>query len=576
MHRLQSLLVVMLGISCLGSARAQAGGEVITISDPSPADDATLGSLNPMLSVTVAHSARNKKAMDVAFYGDVSGEWEEIARFDRTPSRTFRVRPKNMLRRGETYRWKVTATDGVVSQSKTFRFNLAMFIGAKRTVIAHSDCWKYGYVKHGREQGGWFVTTQRGAWAAYDLDKGWYLTFQRLMRREKWDGGPKFGDGGDLGHPFWGYWDERYHAFGLGRRSGGSGFESASSPTFEEFRHCVYEKDVRDTGLRTQHPSWQEGTTYTFREDRAWIMAIDFEESTEQGIVKYWEWAKEGGWKDPVVVGSVSNHTGRVALVRHSRDVWYLFVTEGQHGTLDGQQNSKFQSTLKYFKSTDAGRTWGPLQDTTVPAHAIWSSVSFARYGDIYYVFVSAHNDTYIYFTRDLENWKWDHTVPANRTRVAKGLWMKPHGTLLHQSALIFTVAADNGYHDDQYGIIVVVPEMVAGCEKPTRPMPPGGSELPIGTKETALSVSVHGSQTYDVAFYWEDGTFIGEDKLLRDGDTATVRASGLRPGETYRWYAVARGALLEYYGAEPEATSDQQRSDTVRFFIANETPRTP
>jgi hypothetical protein len=28
----------------------------------------------------------------------------------------------------------------------------------------------------------------------------------------------------------------------------------------------------------------------------------------------------------------------------------------------------------------------------------------------------------------------------------------------------------------------------------------------------------------------------------------------------------VARGALLEYYGAEPDAASDEKRSDVVRF----------
>lgn len=151
---------------------------------------------------------------------------------------------------------------------------------------------------------------------------------------------------------------------------------------------------------------------------------------------------------------------------------------------------------------------------------------------------------------------------------MARGMWMKPHGTLLHQNALIFTVAADIDYHDDQLGIIVVVPELVAGCQTPTQPAPADGSMLPPGTKETALSVQVHGPQTYDVAFYWADGTFIGEDKLLREGDTATVVAKGLDAGKSYRWYAVARGALLEYSGGEPDAASDEKRSDVVSFSI--------
>jgi hypothetical protein len=563
MRSIRCLVCVLIGTSCLWAARVWADADVITIAEPSPADEGTLGSLNPSLSVKIRHSAA--QAMDVTFRSDASGRWEDLARFAQVPSGTVQARPTNMLRRGETYHWSVTATDGVATQSRTFSFTLAVFIGVKQTVIAHSDCWKYGYLKHGWEKGRWFATTQRGAWAGYDLDKGWYRTFQRAVRRENWNGGPTFGDGGDFGHPFWGYWDGQYHLVGTRWRwPGGSGFESVSSRTFEAFRNGVFERDVRDTGLRTQQQS-HEGTSYTFSEDRAWIMAIDYDPARQQGSVKYWEWTKAGNWQEPTVVGAVSNHTGRVALVRHTRDVWYLFVTEGKHGTLDGLQNANFQSTLKYFKSTDAGKTWGPLHDTKLPAHAIWSSVSLARYGDNYYVFLSAGNDSYAYLTRDLEQWTVDH---IRKTRVAKGMWMKPHGTLLHQSALIFTVAADIDYHDDQVGIIVVVPEMVAGCQTPTQPAPANGSTLPRGTKETALSVQVHGPQTYDVAFYWADGTFIGEDKLLRAGDTAMVRARGLDGGKSYRWYAVARGALLEYYGAEPDAASDEQRSDVVSFSV--------
>ena len=563
MRTIRCLVCVVVWTTGLWAAQVWADDDVITISDPSPADGSELGSLNPTLSVKIRHRAA--KPLDVTFRSDASGRWEDVARFSQVPSGTFRARPTNVLRRGETYHWTVAATDGVATRSQTFSFTLVVFVGAKQTVIAHSDCWKYGYLKHGWEQGRWFAKTQRGAWAGYDLDKGWYRTFQRVTRRENWNGGPTFGDGGDFGHPFWGYWDGQYHLVGTRWRSaGGSGFESVSSRTFEAFRNCVFERDVRDTGLRTQQQS-HEGTSYTFSEDRAWIMAIDYDQARKQGSVKYWEWTKAGGWKEPVVVGTVSNHTGRVALVRHTRDVWYVFVTEGKHGTLDGQQNNNFQSTLKYFKSTDAGKTWGPLQDTRVPAHAIWSSVSFARYGDNYYVFLSAGNDSYVYLTRDPEKWTVDH---VRRTRVAKGMWMKPHGTLLHQSALVFTVAADIDYHDDQLGIIVVVPELVADCQTPTQPAPANGSTLAAGTKETTLSVQVHGPQTYDMAFYWADGTFIGEDKLLREGNTATVRAKGLDAGKSYRWYAVARGALLEYYGAEPDAASDEKRSDVVGFSI--------
>ncbi|MBX7257382.1 MAG: hypothetical protein K1Y02_13545 [Candidatus Hydrogenedentes bacterium] len=502
--------------------------------------------------------------MDITFSDDGSGNWNEIVRFSDAQSGEFSARPQDMLRRGETYHWMVTATDGVESQSKTFSVTLADFIGSKQTVISHSDCWKYGYLKHGREKGKWFATTQRGAWSAYDLDKGWYRTYQRLVRRQEWNGGPTFGDGGEFGHPFWGYWGGQYHMFGTRWRTADKlGYECVSSPTFEGFRNFTFEKDVRDTGLRTQQPEWTEGTTYTFSEDRAWIMAIDCTGPRDKSNVKYWEWTKADGWKAPAIIGTVSNHTGRVALVRHTRDLWYVFVTEGKCGELDGLHNADSQSTLKYFKSTDAGKTWGTLQDTGVPAHAIFSSVSFARYGDNYDVFLSVGNDTYICATQNLEKWSLE---PTRYIRVAEGAYLKPHGTLLHPSALIFTVAADLGYHDDQYGIVVVVPEMISRAETPTNPTPSDGTTLPQGTGKTALSVQVHGPQTYDVAFYWEDGAYIGEDKLLREGDIATIQADGLQSGKEYRWYAVARGALLEYTGAEPDVTADEKRSEVSSF----------
>ena len=102
----------------------------------------------------------------------------------------------------------------------------------------------------------------------------------------------------------------------------------------------------------------------------------------------------------------------------------------------------------------------------------------------------------------------------------------------------------------------------------PSEPSPANGASLAAGTTETELSVKVHGKQTYDVAFYWADGTFIGEDKLLREGDKARVTVKGLTAGKTYPWYAVARGALLEYYGNEPDTMSDEKWTETFRYSI--------
>jgi hypothetical protein len=546
----------------------------ITISNPDPPQDGERGSLNPKLSVTVRHS--EGKSMDITFRTDASGEWRDIGNLKGVGDGRFSVTPRDMTRRGETYHWGVAVTDGTHSVEKEFSFNLAYFIGPNRQVVMNSDCWKYGYIKHGREKGTFFVTTQRGMWAAYDLDRGWYRTFQRVTQRRNTSGKtgavPKhLDDGGNLGHPFWGYWGGMYHVLGKNP----SGWQEVSGRTFEGLQKLTEEDAVRDLGIRTEQPAWPEGTTYTFSEDRAWIMAVDavrtdeigkYDDPNKRSNVKYWEWTKEGGWKEPVVIGSIpAPNAGRVALVRHTRDIWYLFVGAGE-ASPSGQG---FSSTLSYFKTTDAGKTWGELQDTGIPAHALWSSFSFARYGDNYYVFVSANKKTLVYFTRDLEDFpKYQHPggFSLYSRIVADGMWARPHGTLLHQSALIFVVAADLDYIDEEYGVIVVVPEMLSHPETPTDPSPGSGASLPAGTVE--LTVKVHGPQTYDVAFYWEDGTFIGEDKLLREGDTAKVKLASLEAGKDYKWYAVARGALLEYYGCEPDTTSDEKWTEVFSFRI--------
>ena len=504
---------------------------VIAITDPVSADNGVRGSLNPPLSATIRHAGG--RPMTITFSSDASGQWRDIAVFKQASSGTYRACAKDMLRRGQSYCWKVTAADGQVTATKLFTFNLAYVVGPSRSVIMTSDCLKYGYIKHGWEKGQFFATAQRGMWAAYDLDKGWRRTFQ-LIAKSRGAGmtgvlPQAVNEGGDFGHPYWGYWDGSYHVMNMLA-------QEMSSRTFEGFSKLRFPYDLKPLKIATQCAEMQEGTTYTFSEDRAWIMAIDFDATQPpraedkkwvshqgRGNVKYWQWTKTGGWEKPVVVGSVANHSGRVALVRHSRDIWYVFVAEGNAS----QSGPDCSSTLKYFKSTDAGKTWGALQDTGSPAQAAFSSVSFARYGDNYYVFVSADGNTRIYFTRDLET--FPGKLPkdgccrhvAEPPRHAPASKCEASRCALHQSALIFTVAAGMDYIDEQLGIVAPVPEMMSHPETPSEASPANGAALAAGTTQTELSVKVHGKQTYDVAFYWADGAFIGEDKLLREGDKA-------------------------------------------------------
>jgi len=189
--------------------------------------------------------------------------------------------------------------------------------------------------------------------------------------------------------------------------------------------------------------------------------------------------------------------------------------------------------------------------------------VSFARYGNHYYVFLCKDGNSFVVYSRDGENW------PKETLRtIAIRAWGKPHGALLHQNALISTVNPSRLGMDDQYGIVTIIPELRAEPLVPDRPSPASGDVLKPDVREVTLSVQVHGPQTYDVAFYWADGTFLGEDKLLQEGDTARMTVRDLSPGKAYSWYAVARVATLEYCGGEPDTTSDEQHTDTFRFTV--------
>lgn len=541
------------------------GNSVITINEQHPADGGGRGSLNPPLSVTVQHAAG--KPMTITFSTDASGQWKEIKRFSRVGNGTYRVSPRDMTQRDRTYQWAVDVSAGKHSVRKEFRFDMVNHVGSGKEIILSSDCHKYGCIKHGWEKGKFFVTIQRGMWAAYDLDKGWYRTFQCTFKTPEgvtnvpyskdWDK-----DLSHVGHPFWGYWNGLYHVVGAHKDC--SEWVGAESRTFEGFRELMAKDAVASYCLHGVNSP--DGSSYTFSNDRAWIMSVvpDATQDAVKVYVRYWEWTKVAGWKEPVTIGSLIPNrinNAHVAMIRHTRDIWYVYVVEGP----SVYTTHECSSTLKYFKSTDGGKTWDSLQDTGLPAHTVRSYPAFARYGDNYYVFLSHENSTVIYYSKDAENWDKN-----TRRSLSPGVSMKPHGTLLHQSALIFTANKNESYIDDQYGFIAIIPELLSKPETPTAPSPENGARLNGKAGEINLAVKVHGPQTYDVAFYWEDGTFIGEDKLLREGDLAQVTVKGLAAGKTYEWYAVARGALLEYYGNEPDTVSDEVWTKTRSFKVGN------
>ena len=201
--------------------------------------------------------------------------------------------------------------------------------------------------------------------------------------------------------------------FGIRWRSpGGSGYEiGLLSPAFEAFRNLPFETDVRDTGLRGTQQAHEGDGVHLRRRSRLAHGDRLRQAHSKQGNVKYWEWTEARrveatGHRRHRRQPCGPNRLGAA----YARDTWYLFVTEGEHGALDGLQNTDCQSTLKYFKSANAGKTSGPFRIPGVPAHAIFSSVSFARYGDNYHVFLSVGNDSYVYLRG---NWKSGRSIPC-------------------------------------------------------------------------------------------------------------------------------------------------------------------
>ena len=535
---------------------------VITISEPSPADGARVALLNPFLSADVAHS--QGRDMTVVFsMRQEDGSWREIRSQQDVGSGRCRIRPEDVRTRNRSYAWRVTASDGKETAVKDYAFTVVDYIGEPSQKIARAECFKYGHVRRGREPGRFYVATQTGPdnAAAYDVNRGW--------------SGPITVPA--MGHPSWGYWDGQYQRFGI---VGQKEFGVVSSDTFEGLAETDTVRHAKIIGRweNTNPTSNPEASPYTFSNDRAWITWIDdWDKATKMGNVKYMEWTKDSqekgsgfggtGWSDPVVIGRCLSQ-GQAGLLRVDRNTWYVYVGEGENVTPQGSN-----ATLKYFRSVDAGRTWGELQDTGLPVNATCINPSFARYGDNYYIFVTDDTSVHAYYSTDGENWRKDSKltlVDGYTGTVGTWSWpLKAHGTLLHQGALITTAFGPpgNSYEGDQYGYITPVPEMLAKPEMPSNSSPAEGETRRAGTSQITLSVDVAGPQTYDVAFYWENDVFIGVDQLLKSGDTARVKVQGLKAGTTCRWYAVSRGASFEYLG-EPDSTSDEVRTKLHSFRI--------
>jgi hypothetical protein len=520
----------------------------IFLSNPIPEDGGIRVTLNPELSIYVDHV--DDRLMNVAFETDTSGSWQTITSYSNVGDGTYKAVPVDMNHRGQTYHWRVTATEAAnasITTTGSYSFTLVNYVGQRITQIGVGNCWKIPYIRPAAEENEYIVIWSGDGpigYARYDLELGWIETNE-----------PTFASG-HCSHPTWGYWDDAYHVF----MDGYFGNWVADSSTWEGFSSI----DFDSAKVQIGYNNWQEGlpAIYCFNNSYAWLLC---EETDNAGtyFIKYYEWKEGVGWGYnhgyPIFATNASVLRATPALLMFNETTWYLYFV---HGARSGS------ATVRYIKSMDGGKTWGPQQTCAeLSTHHQYSRLSLTRYGNNFYIFLVAPNgDAVAYYSSDMEHWGNKITV---KTAASQGSeCVLHHGAMLHQSALLSAMGQLDPYTGPVWGVITVVPEMMSNPGIPNNPQPFNDEILPMGTTSTRLQVRVHGSQVYDVAFYRENGSLIGVDRLLQEGDTASLDVSGLVNGETHEWYAIARGATYDYTGAEPASTSDEERSPVYSFTV--------
>jgi len=520
----------------------------IFLSNPSPSDGGASVSLNPELSIYADHV--ENRPMNIVFETRDSGSWHPIRAYSAVGDGIYNATPTSFIHRGTTYQWRVTATDAAnesITTTSTFSLTLVNYVGQRVQQIGIGNCWKIPYIRPAAEEGQYIVIWSGDGpigYARYDLDAGWVETNE-----------PTFASG-HCSHPSWGYWDDSYHVF----MDGYLGNWVVNSDTWEGFSSIDFDTSKVQIGYN----NWQEGlpSVYVFNDTYAWLMC---EETDNNGtyFIKYYEWKNGTGWGSnhgtPIMASKGSVLRATPELLMYSRTTWYLYYVAGARTG---------SAVVKYIKSTDAGATWGPEQTCSeLNTNQQYSRLSLARYGNNFYVFlVDVSGNAVAYYSSDMEHWGPNITI-LPRAQVGSDCTLH-HGTILHQTALISATGQLDPYSGPVWGVITVVPEMLSNPAVPTDLYPDDYEVLPLGTTSTKLQAKVHGSQVYDVAFYWENGTLIGVDRLLQEGNIASIDVSGLVSGINYKWYAVARGAGYDFTGAEPSPTSDEQRTETYSFTV--------
>ena len=518
-----------------------------SISTPSPSNEAAGIQPNPTLSIQASDPDSN--LMNVTFSTNASGTWQNIETYTNVGDGTYTAQPSTMGAYNSLYYWLVTVTDGkstVVTNYSFTTFNPLQNVGTWY-------CW--GNPEMGRSATNpdkFYVifqhidTVPNGEehspyYAEFDRNLGWITTDQPVC---DWSN-----EGIANGHPILMYYEGQIHmAWSYGGdaqhdNATYSDLEMITADSFDEFLSLV--PGNRSTAITENLYDRFVGNAYSFGNDSCWVFGRN-----GGTHIEYWTWNQSSGWSIPGTILTQTSPGWGPGLLPMNRTHYYLYYQVRE------------SDTLRCVESFDAGQTWGSEQTVmnNVPDYS--TRVNFVRYGDNIYLVLLDETDNHVllYNSTDGRNWTYAAEIYNQSSMI-------PTISMLSQTALLWATS-NQGTGQIAAGV-TFIPEMLANPGAPTNAYPGHGSTIFQSGGKIRLNVTVHGAQTYDVAFYWADGTLIGEDKLLREGEVASVEVTGLGNG-TYSWYAIERGTTYDYWGNEPDTTTDEARSPTWSFDIEN------
>jgi hypothetical protein len=525
--------------------------ESIIISSEFPLNDTKWAYLNPDLSITVKD--RNSNLFDVMIKSNSSGSWKIIETFLNVSNGTYITTGKNMLERSNTtYFWSVNVSDINANWiNKTYTFEMVNYTGRKTTHITDSVCSRYGYVQPDIIRGRWRLTSQNGTfngnhpgqYAVYDINLGWTTTFGEIFNSTACF---------TCAHIVWGYCNNRYWII-EGSHAGNPMYEinRTNWSDFKELNWSTIKTEIVNPTAPDTEP-----VPYAFNDSHMWLLFAE-QNASNIWFCAYVPWRSSTGWGDINLIYETAEKSQivGVSLLRLNRTHWIIYY---------GNRTSR---EMSYVESFDAGQTWSYPDNSTGIIHIRQSGsqrLSIARYGrSRYYLFFDSSH-ALIYESKDAYNWSLYDWYPAGDNI--------HHGCLINPNCIISTYAQapDPG---PQYASFTDIPIMNSNPNKCDTPYPPHNTNLSKGTNSTSLTAIVHGNQTYDISFYWENGTFIGKDILLEEGDIAHISVDSLSDGGRYGWYTISRGTAVDRWRPnEPLTTADEKKSDIFYFNITNST----